>query len=409
MRRRFVRGAALLSGLVLACTGLNITSAGPAAAKDVNGCTVGYWCGWSRADGTGTRYMTNKNVADLGSWDNKVRSHVNRTKLIACTYDAKNYNASGGYFAEEPADDSLGWSAQYPPSISSIRFVRTERECAYTAFPYWYAETAPKDLGFGDMNGDRRADVMVRDLAGRLWLSSGNGTGRLVGSGGWNAMNALTRHGDFSRDGREDLIAREASTGKLWLYPGTGTGSLGARRLIGTGGWNAMSNITAYGDLTGDGRSDLIAREKSTGKLWLYSGTSTGKLGSRKLIGSGGWNAMNALAGVGDATGDGRPDLYAREKSTGRLWLYPGTSTGKLGARKLIGTGGWNAMANLVAVGDFTGDGRPDLAAVSNTTFAIDGYSGNPGWLVTYPGLGNGSLGRSELTNGDWWGLHGFA
>ncbi|MEW1654191.1 VCBS repeat-containing protein [Streptomyces sp. NPDC093707] len=257
------------------------------------------------------------------------------------------------------------------------------------------------------MNGDRKADVVVRDTAGRLWLSSGDGTGRLIGTGGWNGMNALTRHGDFTGDGREDLIAREASTGKLWLYPGTGNGPLGTRKLIGTGGWNGMSNITAFGDLTGDGRSDLIAVEKSTGKLWLYPGTSAGTLGSRKLLGTGGWNGMNALVGVGDVDGDGRPDLYAREASTGKLWLYPGRATA-LGGRSLVGSGGWNTMADLIANGDSSGDGRPDLITVTNEKYVIDGYAGNPGWLVTYRGLGNGLLSRGERTNGEWWELNGF-
>ncbi len=85
-------------------------------------------------------------------------------------------------------------------------------------------------------------------------------------------MNTLTRHGDFTGDRREDLVAREKATGKLWLYPGTGTGSLGSRTLLGASGWNSMNHITAYGDLTGDGRSDLIAVQKSTGALWLYPG-----------------------------------------------------------------------------------------------------------------------------------------
>jgi hypothetical protein len=262
-------------------------------------------------------------------------------------------------------------------------------------------------LGFGDMNGDRKADVIVRDTAGRLWFTPGDTTGRLIGTGGWNAMNALTRHGDFSGDHREDVIAREASTGRLWLYPGTGTGSLGTRKLIGTGGWNGMSNITAVGDLTGDGRSDLIAVEKATGKLYLYPGTSTGALGSRRVIGTGGWNAMNALAGVGDMNGDGRPDLYAREASTGKLWLYPGRSSA-VGGRVLVGTGGWNAMANLIANGDSSGDGRPDLVAVTNGKYVIDGFPGNLGWLVTYRGLGDGRLSGGERTDGDWWGLNGF-
>ncbi|MFB7287573.1 FG-GAP-like repeat-containing protein [Actinacidiphila glaucinigra] len=407
MQKRFMRGVATLSGLMAAGTVLATMNAVPAAAKDVYGCTVGYWCGWSGEAGNGKRYMTNKNVADLGAWSNKIHSHVNRTKLIACTYDAKNYVPWDGYGAEGPASSSLAWSSDNPATTSSIKFVRTERECIQPAYPSWVAETTPKALGFGDMNGDLKADIIARDKVGRLWFTSGNGAGRLIGSGGWNAMNALTRHGDFSRDGREDLIAREASTGKLWLYPGTGTGSLGTRRLIGSSGWNGMRTITAFGDLTGDGRSDLIAVQKSTGKLYLYPGTSTGKLGARKLIGSGGWNAMNALVGMGDMNGDGRPDLYAREAATGKLWLYPGRS-GALGKRVLAGTGGWNAMAGLIAPGDFSGDGRADLAAVTNDKYKIGGYAGNPGWLITYRGRGNGLLLGGQRTDGEWWGLNGF-
>jgi hypothetical protein len=405
MGNRFTRSVATLAGLVLAGTGLAAVNAAPAAA-DVYDCPAGYFCGWSGESATGQMYKTNKSVADLGTWNDKIRSHVNRTTSIACVYEDKDYVPWGGYFAEEPA--GAGEYSSYPTATtSSIKFVRTARECSQDAYPRWSSETSPKSLGFGDMNADRKADVIARDKAGRLWFTPGDGTGRLIGSGGWNAMNALVRHGDFSGDGREDVIAREASTGKLWLYPGTGTGTLGSRKLIGTGGWNAMSRITAVGDLSGDGRSDLMAVEKATGKLYLYPGTSAGTLGSRKLLGTGGWNAMNALAGVGDMNGDGRPDLYAREASTGKLWLYPGR-TGALGSRVLVGNGGWNAMADLIAVGDFSGDGRPDLAAVSNEKYAIDGYVGHPGWLLTYRGQGNGLLASGERTDGEWWGLNGF-
>jgi hypothetical protein len=396
---------ATLAGLLLAGAGLTTVNAAPAAA-DAYDCPAGYFCGWSGESATGQMYKTNKSVPDLGSWDNKIRSYTNRTQLIACVYEDKNYAPSGGYFPERPA--GAGEYSSYPTATtSSVKFVRTERECSGPAYPSWVSETSTRALGFGDMNGDRKADVIVRDTAGRLWFTPGDTTGRLIGTGGWNAMNALTRHGDFSGDHREDVIAREASTGRLWLYPGTGTGSLGTRKLIGTGGWNGMSNITAVGDLTGDGRSDLIAVEKATGKLYLYPGTSTGALGSRRVIGTGGWNAMNALAGVGDMNGDGRPDLYAREASTGKLWLYPGRSSA-VGGRVLVGTGGWNAMANLIANGDSSGDGRPDLVAVTNDKYVIDGFPGNLGWLVTYRGLGDGRLSGGERTDGDWWGLNGF-
>ncbi|MET9139666.1 FG-GAP-like repeat-containing protein [Streptomyces parvulus] len=405
MGHRLRRSLAAIAGLVLAGTGLTGVAATPAVAA-VEDCPEGYFCVWSNPTVTGPLRKLNKSVADLGSWDGKVRSYTNRSSYFVCLYDEKNYDASGGYWAEEPAKPYEVYYEGLSGSTSSVKFVRTERECAETAYPWWASATSPSAAGFGDLNGDRRADVVARDKAGRLWLAPGDGTGRLIGTGGWNAMNALTRHGDFSRDGREDVVAREAATGRLWLYPGTGSGGLGARKLIGKGGWNGMNGITALGDLTGDGRSDLAAVEKSTGRLYLYPGTSTGALGSRRLVGTGGWNAMNALTGAGDVNGDGRPDLYARESSTGKLWLYPGRS-GALGGRVLVGAGGWNAMADLVAVGDFSGDGRPDLAAVTNGRLQ-DGYADSPGSLVTYAGLGDGRLAVGERTDGNWDGLGEF-
>ncbi|MCF2129716.1 FG-GAP-like repeat-containing protein, partial [Strepomyces sp. STD 3.1] len=340
MANRWNRAVATLAGLVLAGSGLSVVNAAGAAAH-VDDCPKGYFCGWTGDDADGKMWKTNKNVADLGRWADDIHSYTNRKSADACLYGERNYDRSSYlWWVERPEGEGWAYYGENRSVIRSISFVQDPHECNVRDHPDWVATPNSASLGFGDMDDDGRADVISRDRAGRLWFTSGDGTGRIVGTGGWNTMNALTRHGDFSRDGREDVIAREASTGRLWLYPGTGTGGLGTRKLIGTGGWNGMRHVTAFGDLTGDGRADLVAAEKSTGRLYLYPGTSTGTLGSRTLIGTGGWNAMNALVGMGDTNGDGHPDLYAREASTGRLWLYPGTGTGGLGTRKLIGTGG---------------------------------------------------------------------
>ncbi|AVH97075.1 ATP/GTP-binding protein [Streptomyces cinereoruber] len=388
----FRRLAATAAALGLTSLGLLGAGAAPAQAA-VSDCPTGYFCAWANTDSTGSMFKTQSSKATLGTWDNKFRLIINRTPGFACTFDEPNYEDGAGRYGNDGYTTTIA-----SRSVSSVKIVRTIRECEGPAYPYWISETSPKAAGFGDMNGDRRADVLVRDLVGRLWFLPGvDGSGRLVGTGGWNTFNAMVRHGDFSRDNREDVIAREAATGKLWLYPGTGTGGLGTRKLIGSGGWNTMSRIAAFGDLTGDARSDLLAVEKSTGKLWLYPGTSTGTLGARKLIGTGGWNGMNALAGVGDMNGDGRADLYAREASTGKLWLYPGKA-GALGARVLVGSGGWNGMPTLIANGDWSGDGRPDLIA----TNAADGM------LYRYAGTGRGGLGAGDwLGGGDWQDLNG--
>ncbi|WND36257.1 FG-GAP-like repeat-containing protein [Streptomyces sp. BB1-1-1] len=409
MPNRFTRAVSMLAGLVMAGTGLAVVNAAPAAAS-MDDCPKGYFCGWTGRDADGTLWKTNKNVADLGRWADDIHTYANRTNAVACLYGARNYAKSSYLWSvERPADDE-GWAYYGDNStvIRSIRFVEDRHECDVPDYPNWMSSPTSATPDFGDLNGDGRADVVSRDRAGRLWFTPGDTTGRLIGTGGWNAMSALTRHGDFSRDGREDVIAREASTGRLWLYPGTGDGSLGSRKLIGTGGWNGMREITAFGDLTGDGRSDLIAAEKSTGRLYLYPGTSTGTLGSRKLIGTGGWNTMNALVGMGDTNGDGHPDLYAREAATGKLYLYPGTRSGALGSRTLIGTGGWNAMGHLFAVGDFNGGEAPDLVAVTNESFVLDGWSDNPGWLMAYLGRGDGRLDDAWRVDEGWWGFTDF-
>ncbi|MGW1230356.1 FG-GAP-like repeat-containing protein [Streptomyces sp. NPDC002530] len=391
MRTTLLQRATTMAAALGLSLGLLGGGSAPAQAA-TSDCPKGYFCGWKNDAGTGAMFKTKTNMPTLGSWNNKIQLRYNRTGQYICLYHEQNYDTVASYLYDTPTDI-------YPingaaADGSSIKIVRTLRECETHAYPDWATATSPKAIGFGDMNGDRRADAVLRDEAGRLWFMSGAGTGRLIGSGGWNAMNALVRHGDFSRDGREDVIAREKATGRLWLYPGTGSGSLGARKLIGTGGWNSMSRLAAFGDLSGDGRSDLLAVEKATGKLWLYPGTSGGGLGARKLIGTGGWNGMNALIGAGDMTGDGRADLVAREKATGRLWLYPGTSSRTLGARKLIGTGGWNSMTSILGVGDTSGDGRPDLQALNLYT------------LYEYQGLANGGLRKADDSNGSWWALN---
>jgi hypothetical protein len=246
----------------------------------------------------------------------------------------------------------------------------------------------PPATPFGDRDGSGWSDVLaLESVTGNLYLYPGNGTGlgarSQVGSG-LGGMNALARHGDVTGDLYEDLWAREASTGYLWRYPGTANGGLGTRTRHGAG-WNSMREIAAIGDLTGDGRNDLVAVETSTGRMYRYTGPD---LTSRVALGSG-WNSMDELVGIGEFNRDGQSDVIAREKSTGYLYLYPG-SGGAFPTRSRISAINWNGLRDISAVGDFNRDGYVDMVAVLTSTSRIYRYLGNGSGFASGVGVSSG-------------------
>ncbi|MEV7983180.1 trypsin-like serine protease [Streptomyces sp. NPDC086519] len=157
----------------------------------------------------------------------------------------------------------------------------------------------------------------------------------------WKTRKAVIIPGDLTGDYLPDVLS-EDSSGVLWLYPGKGDGTFATRVRIGSG-WSQYNQLRGVGDFNGDGKADLLARKSSGGDLYLYKGTGksgTGLFSARVKVRSG-WTGYNTLVAVGDLTGDGKADLLARTTG-GTLYLYPGTgkATSEIfGTRKSLGTG----------------------------------------------------------------------
>ncbi|MGP9019590.1 FG-GAP-like repeat-containing protein [Streptomyces sp. BR1] len=240
-------------------------------------------------------------------------------------------------------DDGLGDLLAFTPAgVADFRGGKDGRVDAKVSGSGWTgANTVTAAVPFGDVDGDGSNDVLVRLSSGELRAYKPMGKALTPSTpyarigGGWNIYDSLTSTGDFTGDGRADLIAREASTGDLYLYEANGSGNFKSRVKIGRG-WKNYT-ITGAGDLNGDGFTDLLARDAS-GVLWLYPGTGKGELAARTKVGDG-WQAYNSLVGAGDLNGDGRPDLLARD-TAGVLWSYAGDGKGNFAGRVRIG-GGW--------------------------------------------------------------------
>jgi hypothetical protein len=202
---------------------------------------------------------------------------------------------------------------------------------------------------FGDVNGDRCNDVLVR--VGDQLRAYRPGCGKIVSASspytligsGWGQYNVLTSPGDVNGDGYQDLVARQASTGDMYFYAGTADHRLKSRVKIGTN-WKTYTKIVGAGDLNGDGRGDLLGID-AAGALWRYYGTASGAVAPRVQLATG-WGGYTSVVGLGDISGDGKPELVGRT-GDGRLYRHSATGTGTLAARVMIGTGGWQAFKGL--------------------------------------------------------------
>lgn len=218
-----------------------------------------------------------------------------------------------------------------------------------------------------DWNADGQGDLLFRHaVSGRtvLWLM--NGLDRVQGlfttPDGWPDTSWQVRGTrDFDLDGRTDLLWRRETTGelRLWLMNGSARVAelpLTPERLADTG-WQ----LAATGDLDGDGQPDLVFRHAVSGRLvvWLMQGAARrqGAFTSPDQLADLNWR----LAGTGDFDGDHRADLLWQHAVSGRLvaWLMSGTA--RVGASYLTPSGVTDPAWSVHAVGDLTGDGRPDL------------------------------------------------
>jgi hypothetical protein len=257
-----------------------------------------------------------------------------------------------------------------------------------------------------DWNGDGPGDVLAVHPDGRLLLYAGNGAGgwappvpRAIGTG-WGGFNALLAPGDFSGDGKPDVLVRNAD-GQLLLYRGNGTGTWASRvaQTVGSG-WGGYTALLSAGDFSGDGFPDVLARDAG-GALFMYRGDGDGGwlTGKAEQIG-GGWQAFSAIIPAGDFSGDGKPDLLAVHPD-GTLYLYRGNGAGGwvLGSGEPVGAG-WAAFTALASGGDRSGDGKPDvLARRPDGTLNLYRGNGAGGWM-TGKGepVGTGWNGLSHLT-----------
>lgn len=166
---------------------------------------------------------------------------------------------------------------------------------------------------------------------------------------------------DFNRDGKNDLLWHHQGTGALYAWLMNGLNRIAGTYLPGDPVTDTQWQVVAVADFNGDGNMDLLWQHMTSGYLyvWIMDGLVhvTGQFLTPDHVGDTGWQ----VRGAGDFNGDGKPDILWQHMTSGDLYCWTMDGLTQKAAAYLnpsrVGDNGWQ----IRAIGDFNGDGKPDI------------------------------------------------
>jgi Ca2+-binding RTX toxin-like protein len=175
----------------------------------------------------------------------------------------------------------------------------------------------------------------------------------LIFGAGWS----LAGRGDFNNDGNADVLWRDQQLGENRVYYLDADGASVGTANLSLSPIDTQWRIVGIGDFTGDGKPDILWRHQTAGltSLWQMNGVSAVATTLLPVQVGLEWR----IVGVADFTGDGKMDILWRNPTAGytSLWQMNGATPVAFTFLSAAAPIGWE----VGAVGDFTADGKADI------------------------------------------------
>jgi hypothetical protein len=322
-------------------------------------------------------------------------SNGDGTFATAVNYPVWPQSLQGGLLTDVDGDgklDVLAFDNQTPANVLVMLGSGTGTFATATS-PGTLTTSAPSGMIFADFNGDGKIDFAARTESNQLQVTLASGAGLYANApvslatpdSQYGACNSES--GDLNGDGKPEIVSFNCEQNTITIYVNNGDGTF-ATGVYYNNNSDQYQRISdgAIADMNGDGKNDIVAINDDAGDVSVFLGHGDGSVTVEPpsyAVGGYAWNTPL----IGDFNGDGIADVVESDDNYNLVYLqgYGDATFRAAPTYTLPNSFDQGAYSYSVATGDFNGDGIPDVVV------GQVGNSGSTG-VTVYLGKGDGTF-----------------